>query len=283
MAAIEKISEQKSFGGVQGFYRHVSTACNGPMRFTVYQPPQAKLGRVPALFWLSGLTCTEENFTIKAGAQRVASELGLMVIAPDTSPRNTGIPGEADDWQFGAGAGYYLDATVEPWSKFFNMYTYCSRELPDLIAEHFPIDTQRVGIFGHSMGGHGALTIALKHSDRFRSVSAFAPIVTPMQVRWGESAFPRLLGPDRETWKQYDATELVQKKKFPGTILIDQGDQDSFLNDTLRPEIFEATCKKVGQPLSLRMQPGYDHSYYFISTFIEDHLRHHASYLCIRP
>ena len=279
MAAIEKISEQKSFGGMQGFYRHDSVACNGPMRFTVYQPTQVKHGRVPALFWLSGLTCTEENFTIKAGAQRVASELGLIVIAPDTSPRNTGIPGEADDWQFGAGAGYYVDATVAPWSKFFNMYTYCSRELPSLIAEHFPIDTQRVGIFGHSMGGHGALTIALKHSDRFRSVSAFAPIVAPMQVRWGENAFPRLLGPDRETWKQYDATELVQQKKFPGTILIDQGDADSFLNENLRPEIFEAACRKVGQPLSLRMQPGYDHSYYFISTFIEDHLRHHAAVL----
>ncbi len=279
MAVIEKISEQKSFGGVQGFYRHMSAVCNGPMRFTVYQPPQAKLGRVPALFWLSGLTCTEENFTIKAGAQRVASELGLIIIAPDTSPRGTGIPGEAEDWQFGAGAGYYLDATVEPWSRYFNMYTYCSQELPELIAEHFPVDTQRVGIFGHSMGGHGALTIALRHSDRFRSVSAFAPIVTPMQVRWGENAFPRFLGPDRETWKQYDASELVQKKTFPGTILIDQGDQDSFLNDTLRPEIFEAVCKKVGQPLTLRMQPGYDHSYYFVSTFIEDHLRHHAGVL----
>ncbi len=279
MAAIEKISEQKSFGGVQGFYRHDSTACNGSMRFTVYQPPQVKHGKVPALFWLSGLTCTEENFTIKAGAQRVASELGLIVIAPDTSPRNTGIPGETEDWRFGAGAGYYVDATVPPWSKFFNMYTYCSRELPDLIAEHFPIDTQRVGIFGHSMGGHGALTIALKHSDRFRTVSAFAPIVAPMQVSWGENAFPRLLGPDRETWKRYDATELVQQKKFPGTILIDQGDADSFLNENLRPEIFEAACRKVGQPLSLRMQPGYDHSYYFISTFIEDHLRHHAAVL----
>ena len=279
MAAIEKISEQKSFGGVQGFYRHDSTACNGSMRFTVYQPPQVKHGKVPALFWLSGLTCTEENFTIKAGAQRVASELGLIVIAPDTSPRNTGIPGETEDWRFGAGAGYYVDATVPPWSKFFNMYTYCSRELPDLIAEHFSIDTQRVGIFGHSMGGHGALTIALKHSDRFRTVSAFAPIVAPMQVSWGENAFPRLLGPDRETWKRYDATELVQQKKFPGTILIDQGDADSFLNENLRPEIFEAACRKVGQPLSLRMQPGYDHSYYFISTFIEDHLRHHAAVL----
>ncbi|WP_137911525.1 MULTISPECIES: S-formylglutathione hydrolase [unclassified Rudaea] len=279
VAAIEKISEQKSFGGVQGFYRHASTACAGPMRFTVYQPPQAQRGRVPVLFWLSGLTCTEENFTIKAGAQRIAAELGLIVVAPDTSPRNTGIPGEADDWQFGAGAAFYLDAAVEPWSQHFNMYTYCSAELPELIAEHFPIDPQRMGIFGHSMGGHGALTIALKHSDRFRSVSAFAPIVAPIQVRWGETAFPRFLGPDRETWKQYDATELVQRKKFPGTILIDQGDADQFLNDTLRPEIFAAACEKVGQPLSLRMQPGYDHSYYFVSTFIEDHMRHHEKVL----
>jgi S-formylglutathione hydrolase len=279
MATIEKISEQRSFGGVQGFYRHASTACTGPMRFSVYQPPQAKLGKTPVVYYLSGLTCTEENFTIKGGAQRIASDLGLIVVAPDTSPRNTGIPGEADDWQFGAGAGFYLDATEAPWSKFFNMYTYCSAELPALIAEHFPIDAQRQSIFGHSMGGHGALTIALKHTDRYRSVSAFAPIVAPMQVRWGETAFPRFLGNDRETWKQYDATELVQRQRFPGTILIDQGDADQFLNDTLRPDIFADACKKVGQPLSLRLQPGYDHSYYFISTFMEDHLRHHAAAL----
>ncbi len=279
MATIEKISEQRSFGGVQGFYRHASTACNGPMRFSVYQPPQAKLGKVPVVYYLSGLTCTEENFTIKGGAQRIASELGLIVVAPDTSPRNTGIPGEADDWQFGAGAGFYVDATEAPWSKFFNMYTYCSAELPTLIAEHFPIDGQRQSIFGHSMGGHGALTIALKHTDRYRSVSAFAPIVAPMHVRWGETAFPRFLGNNRETWKQYDATELVQRQRFPGTILIDQGDADQFLNDTLRPDIFADACKKVGQPLSLRLQPGYDHSYYFISTFMEDHLRHHAAAL----
>ena len=279
MTTIEKISEQRSFGGVQGFYRHASTACNGPMRFSVYQPPQAKLGKVPAVYYLSGLTCTEENFTIKGGVQRIASDLGLIVVAPDTSPRNTGIPGEADDWQFGAGAGFYVDATEAPWSKFFNMYTYCSAELPALIAEHFPIDAQRQSIFGHSMGGHGALTIALKHTDRYRSVSAFAPIVAPMQVRWGETAFPRFLGNDRETWKQYDATELVQRQRFPGTILIDQGDADQFLNDTLRPDIFADACKKVGQPLSLRLQPGYDHSYYFISSFMEDHLRHHAAAL----
>jgi S-formylglutathione hydrolase len=281
MGTIEKISEQKSFGGLQGYYRHDSSACRGPMRFSVYQPPQAKVGPVPVVYYLSGLTCTEDNFTIKGGAQRIASELGLMVVAPDTSPRNTGIPGEAADWQFGAGAGFYLDATEAPWSKFFNMYTYCSSELPALIAENFPIDAARQSIFGHSMGGHGALTIALKRPEQYKSVSAFAPIVAPMQVRWGETAFRRYLGADRETWKQYDATELVQRKQFPGTILIDQGDADNFLNDTLRPEIFEAACQKVGQSLNLRMQRGYDHSYWFISTFMEDHLRHHAAALHI--
>jgi S-formylglutathione hydrolase len=279
MQAIETLSEQVCFGGVQGFYRHASSACAGPMRFAVYRPPQAVKGPVPALYYLAGLTCSEETFVIKAGAQRVAAELGLMLIAPDTSPRNTGIADEAADWEFGTAAGFYLDATQAPWSRFFNMYTYVSAELPELIAEHFPIDRARQGIFGHSMGGHGALTIALKNLQRYRSVSAFAPIVAPSQVPWGRKAFPRYLGEDRALWHNYDATELVQSRPFPGTILIDQGDADKFLVEQLRPQLFEAACRTAGQKLRLRLQPGYDHSYYFISSFMEDHLRHHAAAL----
>ena len=279
MAALETISEQRSFGGVQGFYRHTSSACAGPMRFGVYAPPQAKKGPVPVLFYLAGLTCTEETFVIKAGAQRVAAELGLMIVTPDTSPRNTGIADEAADWEFGTGAGFYLDATQAPWSKFFKMYTYVTDELPALIAGNFPADMKRQGIFGHSMGGHGALTIALKNPQRYKSVSAFAPIVAPTQVHWGQKALPKYLGDDRETWKNYDACELVRRRQFPGTILIDQGDADKFLADELRPALFETACRETGQALTLRMQPGYDHSYYFISTFVEDHLRHHAAAL----
>jgi S-formylglutathione hydrolase len=278
---IEKLSEQRCFEGVQGFYRHASSACSGPMRFAVYQPPQAEKGPVPVLYYLAGLTCTEENFTIKAGAQRVAAELGLMLVMPDTSPRNTEIPGIADDFEFGNAAGFYLDATQAPYSKFFNMYTYVTQELPDFLAANFPADMARQGIFGHSMGGHGALTIALKNPGRYRSVSAFSPIVAPTRVRWGSAkAFPRFLGDDRETWKQYDACELIaQGRRFAGEILVDQGEADQFLNDTLHPEWFEEACKAAGQPLRLRLQPGYDHSYYFISTFVEDHLRHHAAAL----
>lgn len=279
MTAIETISEQRSFGGVQGFYRHASSACAGPMRFAVYAPPQARQGPVPVLYYLAGLTCTEETFVIKAGAQRVAAQLGLMLVTPDTSPRNTGIAGEAEDWEFGTAAGFYLDATQAPWSQFFKMYTYVTAELPALIGEHFPADMKREGIFGHSMGGHGALTIALKNPQRYKSVSAFAPIVAPTQVHWGLKALPRYLGDDRETWKDYDACELVRRQRFPGTILIDQGDADKFLADELRPQLFEAACRETGQALTLRMQPGYDHSYYFISTFMEDHLRHHAAQL----
>ena len=280
--AIEKVSENRCFGGVQGFYKHASEVCNGTMTFAVYRPPQAESGPVPVLWYLSGLTCTAENFTVKAGAQRVASELGLMLVMPDTSPRNTGIDGIADDFEFGNAAGFYLDATQEPYARFFNMYTHVVEELPALIAAGFPADTARQGIFGHSMGGHGALTIALKNPARYRSVSAFAPIVAPTRVRWGEKAFSRFLGPDRDAWKQYDACELLrQGRRFGGEILVDQGDADQFLNDTLHPEWFEQACSDAGQPLRLRMQPGYDHSYYFISTFVEDHLRHHAA--ALRP
>ncbi|HEV7777246.1 MAG TPA: S-formylglutathione hydrolase [Luteibacter sp.] len=276
MSVIETLSEQRCFGGTQGFYKHASAVCGGDMRFAVYTPPQAANGKVPVLYWLAGLTCTEETFTIKAGAQRMASELGLALVMPDTSPRQTGFDGATGDWEFGEGAGFYLDATVAPWSTRFRMYSYVVDELPALVAGTFAVDTTRTGIFGHSMGGHGALTIALKHPERYRSVSAFAPIVAPSRVPWGEKAFSRYLGDDRKAWAGHDASELVRRRPFPGTILIDQGEADGFLVNQLKPELFEVACAEAGQSLTLRRQPGYDHSYYFIQTFVEDHLRHHA-------
>ena len=279
MATLETISEQRSFGGVQGFYKHASSTNDGAMKFAVYKPPQAEQGHVPVLYYLAGLTCTEETFVIKAGAQRLASQLGLMLVAPDTSPRNTGIEGEAADWEFGAGAGFYVDATEQPWAKHFKMHSYVTSELPQLIGANFPADMKRESIFGHSMGGHGALTIALKNPQRYKSVSAFAPIVAPSQVHWGQKALPRFLGADPQSWANYDATQLLSRGTFPGEILIDQGDADKFLKDELRPEIFADAAKKAGQKLKLRMQPGYDHSYYFISTFMDDHLKHHAAAL----
>jgi S-formylglutathione hydrolase len=277
-SSVETLAEHRSFGGVQGFYRHTSTVCAGPMRFAVYKPPQAERDAVPVLYYFSGLTCTEENFVIKAGAQRVASELGLMLVVPDTSPRNTGIPGEADDSEFGAGAGFYLDATQAPWSKHFNMYTYVTAELPALIAANFPADITRESVFGHSMGGHGALTVALKNPQRYKSLSALAPICAPMRAAWTQKAFARYLGDDRQTWKDYDASELVKRQRFPGTILIDQGEVDEYMGG-LRPDLFAQACTEAGQALNLRMQPGYNHSYYFVSTFVQDHLRHHAKAL----
>jgi S-formylglutathione hydrolase len=276
--SIETISESRCFGGIQGFYRHASSACAGPMRFALYRPPQAAQRRVPVVYFFSGLTCTEENFTVKAGAQRVAAELGLMLVVPDTSPRNTGIAGEAEDEHFGAGAGFYLDATQAPWSKHFNMYSYVTKELPALVGEHFPADMTRESVFGHSMGGHGALTAALKDPRRYRSLSALAPICAPMQAEWSQRAFSRYLGEDRETWRQYDACELVARQRFPGTILVDQGAVDPLM-DGLRPDLFVAACEKAGQALKLRMQPEYNHNYYFVSSFVEDHLRHHAAAL----
>lgn len=276
MATIETLSEQRCHGGVQGFYRHESQACGGLMRFALYLPPQAAAQPCPVLYFLAGLTCTEETATIKAGAQRLAAELGLALVMPDTSPRDTGLAGATGDWEFGEGAGFYLDATQAPWSARFRMRSYLVDELPALLAAHFPVDTERAGVCGHSMGGHGALTLALANPQRYRSVSAFAPIVAPSQVPWGQKAFARYLGEDRRAWADYDACALVARQTFPGTILIDQGEADRFLMEQLRPELFEQACAGAGQSLVLRRQPGYDHSYWFITTCVDDHLRHHA-------
>ena len=277
--AIELIGEHACFGGVQGFYRMASAACGGPMRFAVFQPPQAREGRVPVLYYLAGLTCSEETATIKAGAQRVAAELGLMLVMPDTSPRDTGIEGATGDWEFGEAAGFYLDATQAPWSSRFRMETHVVHELASAVAEHFPADPGRAGIFGHSMGGHGALVLALRHPDLYRSVSAFAPIVAPSQVPWGQKAFSRYLGDHHRAWAEHDACELVRRRPFGGTILVDQGLDDKFRATQLQPERFEAACAQAGQALTLRRHAGYDHGYYFIASFIEDHLRHHAAAL----
>ncbi|MGE3928357.1 MAG: S-formylglutathione hydrolase, partial [Lautropia sp.] len=251
-----------------------------PMRFGVYLPPLASERRVPVLYWLSGLTCTEENFVVKAGAQRAAAELGVAIITPDTSPRGLGYPGEDERYDFGTGAGFYVDATEAPWSRGYRMYSYVADELPALVAAHLPVDPQRAGIFGHSMGGHGALTIALKHPDQFRSVSAFAPICSPMRCPWGELALSRYLGDDRAAWRDYDATALIAARGWRGPkILVDQGTADNFLAEQLKPELLEAACASAGVPLELRRQDGYDHSYFFIATFIADHLRFHAAQL----
>jgi S-formylglutathione hydrolase len=274
--AFEVLLEQRCHSGVQGFYRHDSTAIGLPMRFGVFRPRQADAGPVPVLYFLAGLTCSEETFAIKAGAQRLAAELGLMLVTPDTSPRATGIAGEAEDWEFGAGAGFYLDATQAPWNRHFRMHDYVANELPALVGKRFAADPSRSGICGHSMGGHGALVMALRYPQRFRSVSAFAPIVAPSEVPWGLKAFPRYLGGDRAPWLAYDACALVRNHRHPGTILVDQGLADKFLETQLQPERFEAACAAAGQALALRRHAGYDHGYWFIQTFIEDHLRHHA-------
>lgn len=281
-ATLETLGRHRSFGGTVGFYRHAASTTACAMRFSVFAPPQAERGPVPVLYYLAGLTCTEETFMIKAGAQRVAAELGLMLVAPDTSPRGVPLPGDSDSWDFGIGAGFYLDATEAPWSRHYRMYSYVTEELPALIGANFPADLSRQGICGHSMGGHGALTIGLKNRNRYRSVSAFAPIVAPMQVPWGRKAFRNYLGADESSWRPYDATALMLEVKDPALgprILIDQGLTDQFLADQLQPERFEEACANVGYPLKLRRQEGHDHGYYFISTFIEDHLRHHAEWL----
>jgi S-formylglutathione hydrolase len=280
---LETLSEHASFSGTVGFYRHRSEANRCDMRFSVFVPPQAAAAKVPVLTWLSGLTCTEETFMIKSGAQRVAAELGLMLVSPDTSPRGEGVPDDPDgDWEFGLGAGFYLNATEAPWNRHYRMYDYVTQELPRLVFSGFPGDRSRQGIFGHSMGGHGALTIGLKNPDTYRSISAFAPICNPGNCPWGRKAFARYLGADESAWRDHDATELVRSTggaKPAHSFLIDQGLADQFLEEQLHPDAFEAACAAQGVALELRRREGYDHGYYFISTFMEDHLRFHARLL----
>ncbi|NCJ07904.1 S-formylglutathione hydrolase [Synechococcales cyanobacterium C] len=267
------------FGGTVSFYEHGSQVCRSPMRFAVYQPPQAQIESVPVVYFLSGLTCTEENFMAKAGAQRYAAELGLMLVVPDTSPRHTGTPTEDADWDLGTGAGFYVDATQAPWHTHYQMYRYVTVELPALIAQEFPAKPEAQSICGHSMGGHGALICALRNPGRYRCVSALAPIGAPMRCPWGEKAFSHYLGSDRNTWKVYDASELVLNTSGCCPILIDQGLQDQFLSEQLKPELFEQACIQAGCDLTLRLHPHYDHSYYFIASFIGEHLQFHAQYL----
>ena len=277
---MKTLSQHACFGGVQGFHEHVSTEIGLPMRLGVFVPPQAKQHPVPVLVYLAGLECNEQTFAMKAGAQQHAARHGLMLVTPDTSPRGTGIAEADAAWDFGTAASFYLDATEAPWSTHWRMASYLTRELPALIGEHFPVDLQRLGLFGHSMGGHGALTLGLKHPGLFRSVSAFAPIAAPVHSPWGEKAFRGYLGDDREAWRAHDATELVKAgARTASPLLVDQGLADKFVATQLHPERFEAACVQAGQPLQLRRHEGFDHGYYFIATFVADHLAHHAAHL----
>lgn len=279
MPALQVLAEKRCFSGVQGFYQFDSAACGGPIRFGVFRPPQA--GQRPALVFLAGLTCSEETFAIKAGAQRLAAQLGLVLVTPDTSPRGTGIPEATGDWEFGEGAGFWLDATAPPFAGRFAMASVVERELPMLLDAHFGVDAARMGLSGHSMGGHGALTLALRSPGRWRSLSAIAPIVSPMQVPWGQKALPGYLGADRTAWRAHDACALLEDgHRFDGPILVDQGLDDAFLATQLRPELLEAACSAARQPMLLRRHAGYDHSYWFIQGVIDDHLQHHARVLC---
>ncbi len=278
------LNEHVCFGGVQRYYEHSSSEIGLPMRFSVYLPPQAARGKVPALLYLAGLTCNEETFMTKAGAQRLAAEMGLALVAPDTSPRGANVTGETDSWDFGVGAGFYLDATQAPWAENYRMESYLTAELLPLLTSQLPLDADRIGVFGHSMGGHGALTLALRHPGLFKSVSAFAPICAPTQCPWGKKAFTGYLGADESRWRAHDASALMRQQDnapYPGGILIDQGTGDKFLAEQLHPARFEEACAVVGQPLSLRLHAGYDHGYYFIATFMADHLAHHARELTL--
>jgi S-formylglutathione hydrolase len=270
----------RAFGGWVQYCAHASAEIGGEMRFAAYLPPAAEAGPVPALLYLAGLTCTEETFVIKAGALRAAAAAGIALVAPDTSPRDRRFPGDDAAWDFGQGAGFYVDATEAPWRDAYRMYSYVTRELPELMAAHLPVDGGRLGVFGHSMGGHGALVAGLRNPGRFRSVSAFAPIAAPTRCPWGEKAFSNYLGPDRTSWAAYDATELVRSgARSASAILVDQGLDDQFLATQLHPDRLEAACREAGQPLTLRRHAGYDHGYFFISTFVDDHIAHHAAIL----
>jgi S-formylglutathione hydrolase len=276
---LETIRSHRCFGGEQTVYRHASRATGTAMAFSLYLPPRAADAPCPVVFYLSGLTCTWANVTEKGGFQRTAAELGLIVVCPDTSPRGAGLAGEDEAYDFGSGAGFYLDATREPWSRHYRMRSYIEEELVALIGAHFPADLDRLGLFGHSMGGHGALTLAFRSPGRYRSLSAFAPIVAPSRVPWGRKAFAGYLGADEARWLEHDACALAATTEWRRPILVDQGTGDEFLETQLRPELFEAACADAGIPLTLRRQPGYDHSYYFIASFMADHLRHHAEQL----
>jgi S-formylglutathione hydrolase len=277
---LNAVSRNRCFGGMQGVYTHAAETTHCSMRFGVFMPPQAQSARVPVLYWLSGLTCTEDNFIVKAGAQRVAAELGVAIVVPDTSPRGLGYPGEADAYDFGLGAGFYVDATEAPWSEGYRMYSYVTNELPAYVERHFAVVAGRAGIFGHSMGGHGALTIALKNPGRYRSVSAFAPIASPMRCPWGEKALTGYLGSDRSRWREYDATALIADRGWRGpALLVDQGTSDPFIESQLKPELLRQACEQAGVALDLRLRDGYDHSYFFIATFIDEHLRFHARHI----
>lgn len=280
MSDLELVSATKSFGGWLKRYKHRSSVLGCEMVFAIYLPPAAEEQEVPLLWWLSGLTCTDENFMQKAGAHKVAAELGLAIVCPDTSPRGTDLPGEHDNYDFGSGAGFYVNASAAPWNKHYQMYDYVTRELPERVSSHFPLNG-REAISGHSMGGHGALICALKNPGRYTSVSAFAPIANPSQCPWGEKAFSGYLGDDREAWKEWDACELIRAGVDGQPILmVDQGEGDTFYQDgQLRPEALKSACEETGVPLTLRLQPGYDHSYFFIGSFIDDHLRFHSHHL----
>jgi S-formylglutathione hydrolase len=278
--SLEIVSSNKSAGGWHKRYRHHSAVLGCDMVFAVYLPPQAEQGEeLPVLYWLSGLTCTDENFMQKAGAHKLAAELGLIIVAPDTSPRGANVPDDPDKaWDFGLGAGFYLNAAQQPWARHYRMYDYVVQELPALIEANFPVSDRR-GISGHSMGGHGALICALRNPGRYHSLSAFAPISNPSNCPWGEKAFSRYLGDERSRWREWDACALLAEATEKLPILVDQGDRDDFLESQLKPDALKAAAQAAGHPLTLRLQPGYDHSYYFIASFIDDHLRHHAAAL----